>query len=158
MIYVTVGTQLPFDRLVSVINEWAAKNTKTRIVAQVGPTTSEFESLECLNFVSPSQSNTYFKDADLIVAHAGMGSVLTALKYRKPIIIFPRKASLGEHRNEHQLATARWLEGKVSVYVAWDEPTLLSMLDRGVVATSELLVSDYANEELIRNLSKFING
>lgn len=46
-------------------------------------------------------------DARLIVAHAGMGTIISAMTKGKPIIVFPRIAALGEHRNEHQLATSK---------------------------------------------------
>ena len=34
----------------------------------------------------------------MIVAHAGMGTIISAMQHQKPIIIFPRIAALGEHR------------------------------------------------------------
>lgn len=158
MIYVTVGTQLPFDRLINHLDQWAADSSNEKIIAQVGPSEIEFPHLEFFPFVSPSQSNKYFQDASLIIAHAGMGSVLTALKYHKPIIIFPRKASLGEHRNEHQMATARWLENKVSIHVAWNDCMLIDLLSRRHTFEVSEVVSDYANPDLITNLQNFVNG
>ncbi len=55
--------------------------------------------------------------ATAIVAHAGMGTILTALEMGKPLLVMPRRAALGEHRNDHQLATAsRFAElGRVKV-------------------------------------------
>ena len=35
-IFVTVGTQLPFDRLIAAIDSWAGKNAQADIFAQVG--------------------------------------------------------------------------------------------------------------------------
>ena len=43
--------------------------------------------------------------AAAIVAHAGMGTILTALETGKRLLVMPRRAALGEHRNDHQLAT-----------------------------------------------------
>jgi len=157
MIFATVGTQLAFDRLMCVLNEWAGSHQDEKIIAQIGPSKQVFANLECVNFLPPDLSNQYFKEARLIVAHAGMGSVLTALKFHKPIIIFPRKASLGEHRNEHQLATARWLEKKASIFVAWDDAALRELLDRSDSLLSGEAVADFANPDLIENLAGFIN-
>jgi UDP-N-acetylglucosamine transferase subunit ALG13 len=157
MIFTTVGTQLSFDRLITVLNEWAEFNKDEKIIAQIGPSEHIYANLDCVKFVPPDLSNRYFEEARLIVAHAGMGSVLTALKFHKPIIIFPRLASLGEHRNEHQLATARWLENKASIFVAWNELELKELLDRSSSLLFGESVSDYANPDLIENLTNFIN-
>lgn len=129
MIFVTVGTQLPFDRLVSAVDRWAATQAGLDVFAQVGPARERPRHLPHADFLTPARANTLMREATLIVAHAGMGTVLTALELRKPIVIMPRLASLGEHRNEHQMATARWLQGRSGVHVAWDEAGLLELLD-----------------------------
>ena len=67
--------------------------------------------------------------ADAIVAHAGMGTILTALELGKPLLVLPRRASLGEHRNEHQLATARRFADTGRLAVAFDESELAQRLD-----------------------------
>ncbi|MBV6632336.1 MAG: hypothetical protein KI792_04790 [Alphaproteobacteria bacterium] len=43
--------------------------------------------------------------ADLIIGHAGIGTILGALQLGKPVAIMAREARYGEHRNDHQLAT-----------------------------------------------------
>ena len=47
--------------------------------------------------------------ARLIVAHAGMGSVITAGQSGRPIVLLPRLRERGEHTTDHQVATANWL-------------------------------------------------
>ena len=41
----------------------------------------------------------------------------------------PRRASLGEHRNDHQLATARQLEARAGLAVAWEAEALARFLE-----------------------------
>jgi UDP-N-acetylglucosamine transferase subunit ALG13 len=67
-------------------------------------------------------------EADLLIAHAGIGFILTAMELQKLIVLFPRKASLGEHRNENQFPNVKnrqelscfsqqstaWLESRLS--------------------------------------------
>ena len=62
--------------------------------------------------------------AELVVAHAGMGSVITAGEHGKPIVLLPRRASRGEHTNDHQVDTARWLRGRPGLFVADAEADL----------------------------------
>ena len=130
MIFITVGTQLAFDRMVSAVDRWAASHPDVRAFAQVGPARERPQHIPHDEFLTPARALALMRDASLIVAHAGMGTVLTALELRKPIVIMPRQAALGEHRNEHQMATARWLQGRPGVHVAWDEAGLLDLLDR----------------------------
>jgi UDP-N-acetylglucosamine transferase subunit ALG13 len=129
VIFVTVGTQLAFDRLIGAVDVWAARNPSVRVFAQVGPAATAPRHVESAAFLPPSRVQALMEEAELIVSHAGMGSVLGALALRKPIVIVPRRAALGEHRNDHQLATAHWLEGRVGVHVAWDEDAVPAMLD-----------------------------
>lgn len=129
MILLTVGTQLPFDRLTTVIDGWAGSNPAIEVVGQIGPTQLVPRNFKADAFMRPADMNRHFGNARLIVSHAGMGSILTALRFRKPIVIFPRVAAKGEHRNEHQLATAKWLEGTPGLTVAWSEVDLLRILD-----------------------------
>lgn len=94
----------------------------------------------------------------MIVAHAGMGTILSALRYGKPILVMPRRASLGEQRNEHQLATASHLARLGKVTVAMDEQELRARLDR----FEELAVLDrtgpFASRSLTDAIRAFINA
>ena len=56
--------------------------------------------------------------ADVIVAHAGMGTVITAGRAGKPLVIMPRIEAWGEHTTDHQIATANWLRNKPGIFVA----------------------------------------
>lgn len=159
MIFVTVGTQLPFDRMVAAVDAWAAQ-TGAKIFAQVGPTTREFKSINHQRFLEPAEFDRYFNEATLVVAHAGMGSILTALSFGKPIIIIPRRASLGEHRNDHQIATAKRFQSHSGVVVAWHEADLPVALDnltrQDRVAAAR--ISPYAPEPFIHRLRQLIES
>lgn len=155
MILVTVGTQLPFDRLLSALDAWAATQAE-ELVAQVGPSDLVFRHLRAQPFMKPDEMEARFAQARLVVAHAGMGSILSALKHRKPIIIVPRKASLGEHRNEHQLATARWMVNRPGVTVAWEPEDAVALLQRGDWSNGGAGVEEYAQPQLLAALGKWV--
>jgi len=157
MIFVTVGTQLAFDRFVGAMDEWCGANPSVRVFAQVGPTKLAIRHMEHEQFISQERANQLFLDARIIVTHAGMGSVLTGLKYRKPVLIVPRKASLNEHRNDHQLATAKWLAKLSGIHVVWDEKDLASTLDGLEHIQGGAQISEFATPELLNNLNKFIS-
>lgn len=124
MIFVTVGSQLPFDRLIVAIDEWAALNTETRVVVQAGK--SNFVSKHCQikNYINPHEWGQLVSDADLIIGHAGMGTILNCIDLNKPLVIMPREFKLGEIRNDHQIATVSYFKDIPGIYIANDKDSL----------------------------------
>jgi UDP-N-acetylglucosamine transferase subunit ALG13 len=158
VIFVSVGTQLTFDRMIKAVDEWAGLRGRKDVFAQVGPTNYTARHIEAVPFISPKDCMAKMRAADVIVAHAGMGSIIGALELGKPILIMPRRANLGEHRNDHQLATARRFAELGKVAVAMDEHELMQRLD----ALGELGVGDrispFASERLINAVRAFIHN
>ncbi|AOL93009.1 glycosyltransferase [Porphyrobacter sp. LM 6] len=68
----------------------------------------------------------------LIVSHAGIGTILTAARFAKPIVLIPRRAALEEHRNDHQLATVAQLATRPGILVARDETELSDRIAEGL--------------------------
>ena len=83
MILVAVGTQFPFDRLVKTVDEWAAANGTSEVVAQTGPSSYVPANIQAHAFLPPG-SFKRFSAADLVVTHCGIGSILSALSHGKP--------------------------------------------------------------------------
>jgi UDP-N-acetylglucosamine transferase subunit ALG13 len=127
MIFVTIGTQIPFDRFIEAIDEIAVLINET-IIVQTFKGKYQPKCVQTVNFLNPNDFKNFIDKARLIVSHAGMGSILSALEYEKPIIIFPRLASLGEHRNDHQIATAMKMNELGYVYVAYDKKQLKELM------------------------------
>jgi UDP-N-acetylglucosamine transferase subunit ALG13 len=137
MIVVTVGTQLPFDRLIAMIDELAPR-LSTPVFAQTGSGQYKPQNIRWSASMRPSEFEEMLRDASVIVAHAGIGTVLKAYKYGKPIILVPRQAAFGEHRNDHQLATVAKLAERRGIYVARSKEELTRLLDTSLVpATAE---------------------
>ncbi len=164
MIFLTVGTQLPFDRLTRAVDEWCAANPGATVFGQIaepGEGGHRPRHFEWQPFVEPAEFDRRFEEAELVIAHAGMGSIITALSYGKPILIMPRRADLREQRNDHQLATAAQFAGRPGVHVAPDEAALATELDalqgqaRRQAAPG---ISPFASEPLIRTIRDFIHG
>ena len=154
MIFVTIGTQAPFDRFIKIIDE-IAPQLQEEVVAQVNQLGFEVAHIKTIDFLAPDKFNELFCKARLIVSHAGMGTILSALQLHKPIIIFPRIAALGEHRNEHQLATAEKFKEMGTVYVAMNEIELKRLLlNKHLKPLAE--IGDYASQSLIDSIEKFI--
>ena len=158
MIFLTVGTDLPFDRMVKVVDRWARENGRRDVFAQIGEGGWEPDYIRFANFLQPLEFVEHFKLASVIISHAGMGTILSALHYGKPILVMPKRASLGEHRSEHQTATARRMMEFGGVNVAFDEGELLGCLDHLGDLTPQEQISAFASRELIGALHGFIHG
>lgn len=156
MILVTVGTDLPFDRMVRVVDEWARLNDRDDVYAQIGEGGWEPQHIRFSRFLSPPEFAQCFSSANVIISHAGMGTILSAMSYGKPILVMPKKASLGEHRSEHQLATARHMAELGSVNVAFDEYELRDRLDHLDCLASPRAIGNAADERLLNGLHGYI--
>lgn len=158
MIFVSVGSDLPFDRMVKVVDAWAAENRRSDVFAQIGKTEWRPQTIAFQPFLTPGEFAAKMDAATVVISHAGMGNILTSLRQEKPILVMPRRASLGEHRNEHQLATARHLSDMGKVTVAMDEAELRSWLGRLEELKTREKISAYASPELTSALKDFIAG
>lgn len=129
MIFVTVGTQLPFERLVAAVDSWVAtQSPRPTVLAQAGGGRSDYLHIRCVRTLDAAGYAKAIGEARLIVAHAGTGSILTALDRGVPVIVMPRDPRLGEHRDDHQMQTARQLENMGLVSVAWNEDELPALI------------------------------
>jgi UDP-N-acetylglucosamine transferase subunit ALG13 len=148
VILLTVGTQLPFDRFVRIVDE-AAPALGVPIFAQIGNAEYEPVHMEWRRLVPPIEFDAMLGKATVIVSHAGVGTVVMAQKYSKPVILFPRRAALNEHRNDHQLATVAALEGRTGVYVARTPEDLIALL--GSPLERPLSQAEFPSRDRLRN-------
>lgn len=154
MIFATVGTQLPFDRLVRALDEWARANPGIEVFAQVGRGGYEPRYMGWAHDLHPREFRDRLEACDAIVAHAGMGTIISAVELGKRVIVMPRRAALGEHRNEHQLATVARLGHLQGLEVVHDAAGLEAALLRGQVSFTGALGAA-TNPELIAAVRRF---
>ena len=153
MIFATIGTQAPFDRFVKMLDE-VCEGMNEEVVCQTIGCTYDANNIRIIGFVAPDEFNKIFSEARLIIAHAGMGTILSALKQQKPIIVVPRLASLGEHRNDHQMATAMRMHELGYVNVAYDKAQLKDLLSSDLKPMK--IIGDSASESLVNSIAEFI--
>jgi UDP-N-acetylglucosamine transferase subunit ALG13 len=156
VILLTVGTQLPFDRLVRAVDA-IAPSIESSIFAQIGESRYKPCHMAWSARLKPIEFEERMHEARVLISHAGVGSILTAQRHSKPIILFPRRAQFGEHRNDHQLATARTLAGHAGVYIAADEHQLEHFI-RTASALRPCEPSQANRDRLRQRLEAFIAG
>ena len=157
MIFATVGTQLPFPRLISAVEAYAAVSGDP-VLAQSGPETraTALPHFSLCPALTPEAFDAAMSAARAVVAHAGIGTVLAARALARPLVLMPRRAALGEHRSDHQMATARALDGAPGIHIAWHERDLPRLLAQDLRPAPP--GSGAALPPLLDRLRRFIDG
>lgn len=128
MIFATIGSMFPFDRMIRALDGFAATVAEEEILAQIGDGSYEPRHMRWVRRLDQDAFAETASRAALIVAHAGMGSVITAGRLGTPIVLLPRLQARGEHNTDHQVATADWLRGRPGIFIAEDEERLAARI------------------------------
>lgn len=155
MILVTVGTQLGFDRLIRTMDD-IAPHLPSAVVAQIGAGSFVPRNMQYHRKLEPGRFLELVENARVIVGHAGIGTVLAAEKYRKPLIVFPRSAGLGEHRNDHQAATASALAKRQGIIVVTGREELEQALRSGLRSELMLPLGPKPGPGLLAAVARFV--
>lgn len=153
MIFATVGTQLAFPRLIAALDA-LAPGLDEEIRAQIGEDDGRYPNLTASRTLTPSDYENAVSQARLLVAHAGIGTILTARRLQKPLIIMPRKYALGEHRNDHQIATANHVKSLKGIHVAENETQISKLINQNLEYAGEDRGETY--DQLVDTLKLFI--
>ncbi|WP_231582860.1 PssE/Cps14G family polysaccharide biosynthesis glycosyltransferase [Methanosarcina sp. MTP4] len=120
LIFVTVGSHYQgFDRLVKKMDEIAGKIDE-KVIMQIGNTKYKPVNAEYFEFAEYSKIQKLNSDARIVVSHAGVGSILTALEQKTHLIIVPRLKKYDEVVDDHQLEIAKELSENPNVTVVYD--------------------------------------
>ncbi len=106
-IFVTVGAQLPFDRLIKAIDLLCAESSDISVFAQTGETDYIPKHISYKKFLNAIEYSSKLVSCDLVLSHAGMGTIIQCMELNKRLLVTPRMLKYGEHRNDHQLGTAK---------------------------------------------------
>jgi UDP-N-acetylglucosamine transferase subunit ALG13 len=149
---------MAFSRLVMAVDNWASTAYDEPIFAQTGVSSYVPKHMQSAPFITPQEFRRYAQQAKVIISHAGMGAILTALEFGKPIIVMPRRHDLGEHRSDHQIATAKYFGDQGRVTVAWDCQELQKLLARQWAKGGFEPISPVASPVLIATIREFISS
>jgi len=151
MIFVTVGTNPHgFDRLIRGVEAIAPELTEP-IQAQIGHGEYVPENIDWLRFTSEEEIHELYRNASVVVAHAGAGTLLTALSYERPVVILPRRVERGEHNDDHQIELATALSDRPEVQVVSETDELKSAIERARSKSPSSMNMD-------RSLTQFLSG
>jgi UDP-N-acetylglucosamine transferase subunit ALG13 len=122
MIFVTVGTHTqPFNRLLKKIDELIQKGEiKEKVIAQIGNSTYRPRNYEYFKFTNEEKILKLNKEANLVITHAGVGSIITALQFKKSVVVVPRLREFNEHTNDHQIQIAKIFHKQKKILVCYN--------------------------------------
>ena len=121
MIFLTVGTQFPFDRFIRAVdNIFDQGLIDEEIFAQIGETSYKPRNFESVASLEKKVFDECFKKASSVMSHAGVGTITVALKNHKPLLVMPRMKRYKEHVNDHQVPTAKKFEELGHILAVYD--------------------------------------
>ena len=125
MIFLTVGTQFPFDRLVRTVDDLVGEGAfSEEVFAQIGESTYTPRNFKAVASLDKQAFDEWFTKASAIISHAGMGTVAMAMDHDKPLLAMPRRPKHGEVVNDHQEALAIKFAACGYILLARDEKEL----------------------------------
>lgn len=136
--FVSVGNATqPFMRLLNAVGQIASKLPQPVFVQYGAGSMLEYPGCAGIAYLDMAAFEQRVKDAELLILHAGAGSVIHAVRAGKTPVIMPRYASLGEHVDNHQEEFAEELAKTGKVIIARDVATLTAAVAIALVQQSK---------------------
>jgi len=120
-VFVTVGTT-SFDRLVKASDECASIIKEYDFIFQIAD--GSYTPLNGSSFGFVDSVDSYYNHSDIVITHAGAGSVYNLLELHKKLVVVPNL----ERVDKHQRDLAGFLEENNYALVVWDLDRLLNIL------------------------------
>lgn len=152
--FISVGNaKQHFSRLLTSIDA-LADILPHPILVQSGHTPFKSSVCDVVDFIAMDDFTQYVSQAEILILHAGAGSLLHAMKAQKYPIVVPRKAQFNEHVNDHQVAFANMLQTEGKAMMVEDTSKLreaICAIKQRKQTTSHISLPSRASE-VINNL------
>lgn len=112
MIFVTVGTTMPFDALIRAMDDIASGPVgQEEIICQIG--SGQYIPQHCEHFRYTPKIEEFIGRASLVIGHGGTGTVLGLLSSGRPFIAVANPSGADDHQAQfltrmEQMATILW--------------------------------------------------
>lgn len=158
MILVLLGTQNnSFHRLLEEINQLIEnKKIQEKVVVQAGYTKYQSSNMEILDFISNEELEEIEKEANLVITHGGVGSILQCITKNKKVIAVPRLHKYQEHVNDHQTQIVGTFHKKGYIIGIQNVEELEQAIQQVKQFEPELYQQD--NTKMLKIIEEFIEG
>ena len=158
MILVLLGTQNnSFHRLLEEIEKNIKDGTiKEEVIVQAGYTKFQSHRMRIIDLMSKEQLEQFQDEADLIITHGGVGSIISSIEKGKKVIAVPRMHEYGEHVNNHQKEIVKDFNDKG--YIIGIEK--VEDLKQAIIKSKDFEPKKYQtnNEKMLKIIENFIDN
>ena len=163
--FVAVGNaRQPFTRLLEAVHQILPVLPKPVIVQYGhGEFTCPDASCQAMDFVDMERFSALVEKAEVLILHAGAGSIIHALSAEKKPIVMPRRSEYGEHVNDHQCEFANALAMEDRVIVVENVKELTAAVARSDIKTETEKTAQHPAmleqiDKLLKELDLSISG
>ena len=158
MILVLLGTQNnDFHRILDEIEKNIINgNITEEVIVQAGYTKYKSNNMKIFNMIPQKELEKLVTSANLIITHAGLGSIEMALEKGKKVIAIPRLKKYNEHVNNHQKDIKEDYE-KRGWIIGIDD---VSELNNAIIKSKNFIPNKYEkkdNKKIIKVIKTFID-
>lgn len=155
MIFVSVGThQQGFNRLIKKVDELIAEKKIKDVIGQIGNCSYTPKNFKFKKFMDEKEYNETIKKADLIIGHAGAGTIINSMKMGKKLILVPRLKKYNEHNDNHQIELGKALSDSGNCLMVTD----MSKLEEVIKKIDKIdLKNKSEKKSLIIKVNSFLN-
>ncbi len=156
MILVLLGTQNnSFIRLLDEIENLIEKNIVTgEVIVQSGYTKKETSRLKMIDFMPNTELEKLIVEAEYIITHGGVGSIIGSITKGKKVIAVPRKHKYKEHVNDHQLEIVEVFNNKEYIIGINEIEELENAIKR--IETFKPKTYEQNNKKMLKTIEEFI--
>jgi len=157
MILVMLGTQNnSFHRLLEEVEKNIENGTiHEDVVVQAGYTKFESKNMKIFDLIPKEKLEELQENANLIITHGGVGSIISSIEKEKKVIAVPRLHEYGEHVNNHQKEIVKDFNDKG--YIIGIEK--VEDLENAIIKskTFEPVKYKHSNEKMLKIIQEFID-
>jgi UDP-N-acetylglucosamine transferase subunit ALG13 len=152
--FITVGNgREPFERLLRAVVE--VQDLLPRPVSvQCGSTKFAYPTWNVRPFLDMHEFERLIQQSNLLIMHAGAGSVINAARTAKRPIVMPRRACYGEIVDDHQIEFAEALAGQGRVILAREPADLAPAIECAFAGKDRGLTGDDA--PLVQHITQLL--
>ncbi len=161
MIFVTLGANPhPFTRLAKKMDEmFGSGEIKEDVIMQLG--TTPYKPAHIKNYKkffetgAGGEHEKILRNCSIIISHAGLGNIMQARKFKKPIIVVPRRKKYGEHIDDHQSEIAKYMEKRGMCVAVYDLKSLKEKIQEA--KKMRLEYTDKKSSEAVKMIKQYVN-
>jgi UDP-N-acetylglucosamine transferase subunit ALG13 len=151
VIFVTVGNATQgFGRLLNAVDRMAGEGAfgKEIVFIQSGNNPG-FRTSHCKHepFLDMANFETKIQEADLVISHAGAGTLFHVFQAGKLSVVMPRRKKYGEHVDDHQIELVEALAAEGRIIPAYEPEDLPNAIEKAFAENRRRKGSGVRSEE-----------